>query len=121
MKMQKKQFRIGELAKQLNVENFVIRFWEKEFAFKGERSAGGQRFYTQEDLERFTYIRSLLYDHGFTIAGAKKELKKKIPAILGSHKTTMDDAVQSPVESYESLLEQIKSLQEQLRKLRDLL
>ena len=48
--MSKKKFRIGELAKELQVKKFVIRFWEKEFALSSDRSQGGQRYYTENDL-----------------------------------------------------------------------
>lgn len=74
MKMARKQYRIGELAKELNVERFVIRFWEKELHIKPRRSPGGQRFYQQEDFDTFKTIKTLLYDHKFTLAGAKKKL-----------------------------------------------
>lgn len=96
--MQKKQFRIGYLAQHLGVEKSVIRFWEKEFNVHSYRSEGGQRFYKEKDLTKFETIKTLLYDEGFTIAGAKKQLKHNSNNILGSHKTTlpetsMDDEV----------------------------
>ena len=62
MRMQKKQFRIGELAKQIGVERFVIRFWEKEFNLKASRSTGKQRFYTEDNLKQFEKIKELLYN-----------------------------------------------------------
>lgn len=123
MKMQKRQFRIGELARQLNVERFVIRFWEKEFELRTKRSDGGQRFYSTADLERFKAIKELLYNKGFTIAGAKQQLKTDVkqPAnsslILGSHKTTLD----LPEETIEQVTHKIIALQDKLKKLRDLL
>lgn len=93
-------FRIGTLAEKLQVERFVIRFWEKEFSMKPHRSTGKQRFYTEEDFKKFTTIKELLYDKGLTIAGAKKhfaELKKQTKAeistpdsIIASQPTTMD-------------------------------
>ncbi len=73
--MSKKQFRIGDLADELKVKKFVIRFWEKEFDIQSDRSQGGQRFYTTEDLKKFLLIKDLLYAKGFTIAGAKKQLE----------------------------------------------
>ena len=76
MHMSKKQFRIGDLAKELKVKKFVVRFWEKEFGIKSDRSGGGQRFYTTEDLKIFFLIKDLLYNQGFTIAGAKKQLSE---------------------------------------------
>jgi DNA-binding transcriptional MerR regulator len=74
IRMGKKEFRIGDLAKELKVKKFVIRFWEKEFGFKSHRSEGGQRFYTQDDFLIFSQIKNLLYSKGFTIAGAKKQI-----------------------------------------------
>lgn len=73
-RMQKRQFRIGDLSKELKVKKFVIRFWEKEFDLQSDRSQGGQRFYSQEDLKTFSLIKNLLYKQKFTIPGAKKQL-----------------------------------------------
>ena len=74
MRMQRKQFRIGDLADKLSVEKFVIRFWEKEFEITPHRSEGGQRFYEDKDFKTFATIKTLLYEQGYTIAGAKKQL-----------------------------------------------
>lgn len=115
MRMQKIQFRIGELAKQLNVEKFVIRFWEKEFNVSTNRSGGGQRFYSQEDLEYFKYIKTLLYEQGFTIAGAKKQLG----TVFGSRKTTLPAQEQEIIHS--PLTEQLIVLRQQLISLKKLL
>lgn len=73
--MSKKKFRIGDLAKELQVKKFVIRFWEKEFGLKSDRSQGGQRYYTHDDFNAFKAIKFLLYKQGFTIAGAKVQLE----------------------------------------------
>lgn len=87
MRMQKRQFRIGELAKNLGVERFVVRFWEKEFDLKPSRSDGGQRFYEEQDLETLQFIKDLLYEKGFTISGAKKVLETSTPTITAASKT----------------------------------
>jgi len=128
MKMQKRKFRIGELAKELDVERFVIRFWEKEFFIKATRSQGGQRFYHEKDLERFKQIKELLYDKGFTIAGARKQLKGKIHAlatstsIIASQKTTLEGSEESGVTDQKlRIQEQIVQLQKRLIQLRELL
>ena len=73
--MSKKKFRIGDLARALQVKKFVIRFWEKEFALKSDRSQGGQRYYTDDDFRAFSAIKDLLYEQGYTIAGAKTQLE----------------------------------------------
>jgi DNA-binding transcriptional MerR regulator len=124
MKMQKRKFRIGELAKMLNVERFVIRFWEKEFFLRPTRSEGGQRFYEEKDLEKFKQIKELLYEKGFTISGARKQLKIKNGAhqtVLASHKTTFDDEIQQKLQEKAYIEEQIIHLQKQLMRLRELL
>ena len=89
VRMAKKQFRIGELAKELKVKKFVIRFWEKEFDLASDRSQGGQRYYTQNDLAIFSEIKDLLWNQGFTIAGAKSRL---------SLEKTDETSVASPLE-----------------------
>lgn len=91
MKMQKKQFRIGTLAQELDLEKFVIRFWEKEFDIKSSRSSGGQRYYTVSDVEKFKQIKDLLYRKKFTIAGAKDALCSDPHKVVGSKKTTLEN------------------------------
>src|SRR5260221_8847255 len=99
MKMQKRKFRIGELALKLELERFVVRFWEKEFSIKTKRSQGSQRFYDENDLKKFELIKRLLYEEGFTIVGAKKRLKEraimKNEPIIASQKTTMEEPVKT--------------------------
>lgn len=128
--MQRRTFRIGELAKKLLLERFVIRFWEKEFKLKTDRSQGGQRFYTEDDYTLFQLIKDLLYNRGFTIHGAKREinqLKKTTPdkEIIGSKKTTFNEVNKDLIDSLKkekALLEQkVLILQQQLLKLRELL
>jgi len=131
MKMQKRQFRIGELASYLNVEKFVIRFWEKEFEMRTTRSSGGQRFYDDKDIEKFSAIKDLLYNKGYTIQGAKLQLreqgKRKAASkgeelkIIGSQKTTLDFENSDKNPSREQLEQQIVDLQKKLLKLRELL
>jgi DNA-binding transcriptional MerR regulator len=127
MRMEKRTFRIGELAKHLNIQRFVIRFWEKEFALSPSRSIGGQRFYTQDDLDTFTLIKELLYQKGYTIAGARNALLKNAkdtpaqPALLASKKiTTRVDQHATPKESSQ-FNKQLIILRNQLQKLYEVL
>ncbi len=128
MKMQKRKFRIGELANRVGVERFVIRFWEKEFNIKTDRSNGKQRFYTEDDYNTFKSIKELLYNEGFTIAGAKKHLnskeKKTETRITLAKKTTIDQhkkEIHKLEKRKEELSTQIIDLQKKLMKLRELL
>jgi len=71
----KPYFRIGEVAGLVGVEPHVLRYWEREFrAIRPTKSAKGQRVYSRRDVENLMRVRDLLYQEGFTIAGAKKRL-----------------------------------------------
>ena len=115
----KRQFRIGDLAKNLSVERFVIRFWEKEFGVKPQRSKGGQRFYQDKDMEKFARIKNLLYEEGFTIAGAKKILECEVPTKVLASKKSAALPEENPKPSLS--IEQLKQLRKKLIELRKLL
>lgn len=74
--MEEKEFySIKEVSEMLGIPNYVLRYWEKEFAFlKPRRNRLGRRFYTQKDIDIARMIKTVLYDQGYTIAGAKKKL-----------------------------------------------
>jgi DNA-binding transcriptional MerR regulator len=69
-------FRIGEVAKLCDLPTYVLRFWETEFPMLApKKSSTGQRLYRQRDVENVVRIKKLLYEEGFTIAGARQQLK----------------------------------------------
>lgn len=73
-------FRIGEVAELAGVTPSVLRFWETEFAtLRPTKTRAGQRLYRKADVEKVMRIRDLLYDQGFTIAGARKALRDGAP------------------------------------------
>src|SRR5258708_5583195 len=75
---QKLYFRIGEVARLLEVKPHVIRFWEKEFkSLRPKKSAAGQRIFSRKDVERLAAIKHLLYVERYTIDGARKHLRDK--------------------------------------------
>jgi DNA-binding transcriptional MerR regulator len=79
-------FRIGEVSRLCRLPAYVLRFWETEFPqLKPVKSSTGQRMYRQRDVENLLHIKKLLYDQGFTIAGARQHLKAEAkPAKLQS-------------------------------------
>lgn len=129
MKNGKKQFRIGHVAKIVGVKRFVLRFWEKEFNLSAPRTTGGQRFYGHDDIEHFKKIKELLYNKGFTIAGAKKTLEESAQApTLASNTPVIEGALLvqeikdiTIVPAEKQLTKKILALQQQLIKLRELL
>ena len=69
--------KIGEAAKVLGVETYVLRFWETQFPFlKPKHTRTKHRFYQERDIEVLRLIKRLLHDEGFTIAGANKHIKE---------------------------------------------
>jgi DNA-binding transcriptional MerR regulator len=69
-------FRIGEVAQALGVETHVLRYWETEFrSIRPQKSKRGQRVYSRRDVETLARVKELLYDRGFTIAGARRQLR----------------------------------------------
>ena len=71
-------FRIGDVARLCNLPAYVLRFWETEFPqLKPNKGGTGQRLYRKRDVEVVLEIKRLLYDEGFTIAGARRLLGEK--------------------------------------------
>ncbi|MFO7983536.1 MAG: MerR family transcriptional regulator [Desulfuromonadales bacterium] len=71
-------FRIGEVAELTGIKPHVLRYWESEFgAFRPVKNRSRQRIYRRKDIELVLQIKDLLYNQGFTIAGARKALRDK--------------------------------------------
>jgi DNA-binding transcriptional MerR regulator len=69
-------FRIGEVASLCHLPAYVLRFWESEFPqLKPVKSSSGQRMYRKRDVESVLRIKQLLYEQGFTISGARQQLR----------------------------------------------
>jgi DNA-binding transcriptional MerR regulator len=69
--------KIGEAAKLLGVEAYVLRFWETQFSFLRPRHAHSKhRFYAAQDLQTLQLIKRLLHEERFTIEGAKKYIRE---------------------------------------------
>ena len=69
-------YRIGEVSRLTETKAFVLRYWETEFPMlQPVKSPKGHRLYRREDVETVLRIKRLLYDEGFTIAGARRHLR----------------------------------------------
>ena len=74
-------FRIGEVATLCRLPAYVLRFWETEFTqLKPVKSSTGQRMYRRRDVESVLRIKQLLYEKGFTISGARQQLRAETKA-----------------------------------------
>ena len=71
-------YRIGDVARMAEVKPFVLRYWETEFPMlEPVKAPSGHRMYRQEDVDMVLKIKRLLYDEGFTIAGARRHLREQ--------------------------------------------
>ena len=72
-------FKIGEVCEITDTQPYVLRYWESEFpALAPAKNSSGQRIYRRKDIETVLRIKQLLYEEGFTIAGAKKRLESEM-------------------------------------------
>jgi len=72
-------FKIGEVCEITDTQPYVLRYWESEFpALAPAKNSSGQRIYRRRDIETVLRIKQLLYEEGFTIAGAKKRLETEM-------------------------------------------
>ena len=74
----KRYFTIGEVSELCDVKPHVLRYWEQEFPqLKPVKRRGNRRYYQRQDVLTIRQIRSLLYEHGFTIGGARQRLTEE--------------------------------------------
>jgi len=74
----KRYFTIGEVSDLCGVKAHVLRYWEQEFSqLSPVKRRGNRRYYQRQDVLTIRQIRSLLYDQGYTIGGAKQQLESE--------------------------------------------
>jgi len=100
--LQKLFYTIAEVSKVTGIKPYILRYWESEFAqLKPEREKGRRRYRT-DDIHMILRIKKLLYEEGYTIAGAKSKLREE-----GKVKPTSEDK--------QKIVELRKQLQELLK------
>ena len=82
----KRYFTIGEVSELCGVKPHVLRYWEQEFTqLKPVKRRGNRRYYQHHEVLLIRRIRELLYEHGFTINGARNRLEEPLPARTGAY------------------------------------
>lgn len=113
---------ISEAAKELDLPQHVLRFWETKFnQIRPLKRGGGRRYYRPEDIKLLQKIRGLLYDSGYTIKGVQKLLKDGIPDLAVAANTenaTQSSTSNSPVVNND---EDLRGLLNELQEIKDLL
>ena len=109
---EKLYYKIREVCEIVGVEAHVLRFWETEFpALSPPKSKSGQRTYRPKDIELLLRIRRLLYEEGFTIAGARKQLSlEKAAAAPAAPEAQADGPESDRIKKVKAELENILTL-----------
>ena len=103
----KRYFKIGEVSELCGVKPHVLRYWEQEFPqIKPVRRTGNRRYYQRQDVIVLRQVRSLLYDQGFTINGARQRLAGDEAR---QDQTRFKLLVKQMITEMESLLQLLKS------------
>ena len=120
-------FRIGDVARLLALPAYVLRFWETEFPqLKPNKGGTGQRLYRRKDVETALRIKSLLYDQGYTIPGARQVLRAEPPkgAVIlsedGAAAESKDPDTDGPTKTVDSIsttIPALHALRDELRSL----
>jgi DNA-binding transcriptional MerR regulator len=114
-------FKIGEVCELTDTQPYVLRYWESEFpALAPAKNNSGQRIYRRRDIETILRIKTLLYEEGFTIAGAKKKLEQEMKEQMKAGTTTPPPEVVAAAGS-DGLKEEILSIRAELRGILELI
>ena len=114
----KNLFRIGEVSRLTSTKQFVLRYWETEFPMlQPEKSPKGHRLYRRQDIETVFVIKRLLYDEGFTIAGARRHLRDQAAEPSGPNDAAVTNEVHPPQSSLALNRKTLLDLRDSLRSL----
>jgi len=106
----KRYFTIGEVSELCQVKPHVLRYWEQEFPqLKPVKRRGNRRYYQRHDVELIRQIRSLLYEQGFTIGGARQQLEGEGANAEAQQAAASGNLIREIREELESVLALLKS------------
>jgi DNA-binding transcriptional MerR regulator len=104
----KRYFTIGEVSELCAVKPHVLRYWEQEFPqLKPVKRRGNRRYYQRQDVLTIRQIRSLLYDQGFTIGGARLQMTSESGS--ASDDSKLNQLVGQMISELEQLLKLLSS------------
>ena len=106
----KRYFTIGEVSELCAVKPHVLRYWEQEFAqLKPVKRRGNRRYYQHHEVLLVRRIRELLYEHGFTIAGARNRLMEPVAPRVAPRRVAGTMTVPQPI-SPANIRRELKSI-----------
>ena len=102
----KRYFTIGEVSELCAVKPHVLRYWEQEFPqLKPVKRRGNRRYYQRDDVLTIRQIRSLLYDQGYTIGGARQRMTDEVDGVSSAE---IQVVIQETIEELEDVLRVLK-------------
>jgi DNA-binding transcriptional MerR regulator len=111
-------FKIGEVCEITDTQPYVLRYWESEFPMLAPaKNSSGQRIYRRRDIETVFRIKQLLYEEGFTIAGAKKRIEAEMAGRGPSPQASVPTPAPSPTREDDRLRGALKEIREELRQI----
>ena len=114
----KRYFTIGEVSELCGVRPHVLRYWEQEFTqLKPVKRRGNRRYYQHHEVLLIRKIRSLLYEEGFTITGARHRLESELPAaaVFDGVQEAPEATAGSPVVGSLSIRQELQQILDFLR------
>ena len=106
-------FKIGEVCEITDTQPYVLRYWESEFPMLAPaKNSSGQRIYRRRDIETVFRIKELLYDEGFTIAGAKKRIEAEM-----SGRGPTPQPAPAPAEGEDRVRAALREVRDELRQI----
>ena len=104
-------FTIGEVAQMCAVETHVLRYWEQEFPdITPSKRRGNRRYYKPKDVRLIRKVRELLYDQGFTIEGARRQLSQaEEPVISENVSVSVDTSMAAFVAELEGIVKELET------------
>ena len=113
-------FKIGEVCELTDTQPYVLRYWESEFpVLAPAKNNSGQRIYRRRDIETILRIKTLLYEEGFTIAGAKKKLELEMKE--QSKGAGVTPAAKTPAAVDDAFKDEVKDIKAELHGILEML
>lgn len=109
---EKEFYSIREVADMLEIKPYILRYWEKEFAMlRPKRNRVGRRYYSRKDIDMIRSIKKILYEKGYTIAGAKKKL-----AVVTDGPEQLSLPIQNSMKIFKEIRDELVNIRELLGK-----
>lgn len=128
--MNERFYKIGEAARILELESYILRYWETEFSqFSPKRTPKGQRLYSEADIKFLLRLRYLLHEQGLTIEGARRVLSGDSALLITpqtknkteTNSTKKDITIVKDKEKMDKLLHTIEMVEKELLDIKQLL